>query len=154
MVLFNVVFADDDAVNPIRAAGATVTNAKYCKWTSDDMAKYQLQFYMLPGSVSIKKFYKDNADLLGSKIPEKTFGTYWRDSGLKTLKESIASFDAAKSVIEHYIAKVKNNAKTRITSANGSSTICMSIGSWVPTISPSRANTWPCKALLPPKPAL
>jgi hypothetical protein len=117
MVLFNVVFADDDAVNPIRAAGATVTNAKYCKWTSDDMAKYQLQFYMLPGSVSIKKFYKDNADLLGSKIPEKTFGTYWRDSGLKTLKESIASFDAAKSVIEHYIAKVKNNAKTRITSA-------------------------------------
>ena len=82
MVLYNVKFPDGDADRPIEAAGTTVVRkgTTYSKWTNADMIKYQLKFYMDPG-VSIKGFYKANPGLVESRIPEKTFGTYFRLSG-------------------------------------------------------------------------
>jgi hypothetical protein len=47
MVKFNVEFLEDDAANPVLAAGATVTKeAKHCKWSIADVVKHQLEFYM------------------------------------------------------------------------------------------------------------
>jgi hypothetical protein len=115
MVLYNVKFVEGDPANPIRASGATVTKeAKYRKWTSADMLKYQLKFYMSP-NMSIKAFYKEN--LINSSIPEKTFGTYWSSSRLKFLQNEDVSFEMAKVVIENYIQKVTKVTKTRTTSA-------------------------------------
>jgi hypothetical protein len=112
-------FPEGDAVNPIQAAGATVLRkvTTYCKWTGADMIKYQLKFYMSP-KLSIKQFYKENKDsLAASNIPEKTFGTYWRESGLKDLQKSNTPVNTAQSIIEHHIAHVKMNAKKRISTA-------------------------------------
>jgi hypothetical protein len=118
MVTWNIAIAEDDAVNPIRAAGATVmTGPKYRKWTKDDMIKYQLKFYMHP-RLSIREFYKDN--LLGTCIPEKTFGTYWRESGLKALQESDHDFGMAKVAIESYVASAQKKAKKRTIPASKS----------------------------------
>jgi hypothetical protein len=86
---------------------------KYCKWTCDDMMKHQLQFYM--AITSIKAFYK--ANLVNTRIPEKTFGIHWRLSGLKGLQESNAAFEMAKVAIEHHVALVKRNAASRILNA-------------------------------------
>jgi hypothetical protein len=112
MVLYNVKSVEPNVMHPIQVAGATVTKGtKYCKWTSDDMIKYQLQFYMSP-RMSIKAFYKEN--LRSSNIPEKTFGTYWRTSGLKSLQDENTAYEMAKVAIEHYIANVKKNVKKRL----------------------------------------
>jgi hypothetical protein len=116
MVLYNVKFPEGDTVNPIQATGATVlTNgSKYRKWTSAVMVQLQLQFYMTRGT-SIKAFHKEC--LVDAKIPEKTFGTYFRESGLKLLQDSNTDFEIAKLAIEHYVAKVKKNATNRVIAA-------------------------------------
>jgi hypothetical protein len=72
--------------------------ATYCKWSMDDMKKYLLQFYMSPAAGSIKQFWKDT--LVGTGIPESTFGTYWKKSGLKGLQELNNDFEMAKVTIE------------------------------------------------------
>ena len=120
MVKFNVEFLEDNAVNPIlTAAGAIVTNeAKYCKWSIADMIKYQLEFYTAPRAKSIKAFYKER--LLGTSIPEKTFGTYWRASGLKCLQEANSDLGVAKIALESYVAHSHKNAKKRTTRAKKS----------------------------------
>ena len=115
MVCFNVSFPEGDAVNPIQqAAGATVVTrvARYHKWIEADMIKYQLQFYMTPGT-SIKTFYREN-NLLDTSIPEKTFGTYWRLSGLTQLQDSDTAFEMAKVAIEHYVATVKKMGQSQL----------------------------------------
>jgi hypothetical protein len=118
MVAFNVKFTEDNTLNPIQATGATVKKGTtYSKWSSADMLKYQLQFYMSPGK-SIKAFSKEI--LVGTSIPEKTFGTYWTKSGLKDLQKSDTAFEMAKLVIEHYLADVKKNAKKRTIPASKS----------------------------------
>jgi hypothetical protein len=118
-MIYNVEFVDDDARNPIRPAGATVLTKriKYCKWTSADMIKYQLKFYMHP-HLSIREFCKEN--LIGANIPEKTFGTYWRESGLKGLQESDHAIGMAKVAIESHVAHAKKNAKKRTIPASES----------------------------------
>jgi hypothetical protein len=108
MVCYNVKF-DDDADRTRPSPAVMAKEIKYCKWTSADMIKYQLQFYKHPHVVSIKEFYKNN--LLGTRIPEKTFGTYWRESGLKTLKESGTDIGMAQIAIESHVAHAKKNAK-------------------------------------------
>lgn len=117
MVIYKVQF--EDAVNPVDAPGETVTNGigirKYLKWTTADMMKYQLEFYMSPDT-SIKGFYKAK-NLYARKIPEKTFGTYWRESGLKDLQKTNTPFDMAKRMLEHYMFNVKMNSSQRITTA-------------------------------------
>jgi hypothetical protein len=119
MVLYNVSFDEGDAVNPavnpIRAAGATVRNrVQCCKWVAADMIKHQLQFYMLRG-MSIKKFYK--ANLLDSGIPEKAFGTCWNASGLKALQKLDTPFETAERLIEHHMTSVKTNSRKRTVTA-------------------------------------
>jgi hypothetical protein len=117
MVEYNVTFPEGDAMNPIQAAGHTVLRKKKKKWTPEDMIKFQLKFYMSP-KVSIIQFFKDNKDsLAASKIPEKTFGTYWREAGMKALQDSNTPINTAQSIIEHYADKVKKNAKERISTA-------------------------------------
>ena len=100
MVLYNVNFPDRDADTPIEAAGTTVLKkvATYSKWTNADMMKYLLKFYMDPGT-SIKAFYK--ANLVETSIPEKTFGTYFSLSGLRTMQQSNTDFVMAQVAIEH-----------------------------------------------------
>jgi hypothetical protein len=118
MVLYNVKFVADEALNPIRAAGATVMKEKkYCKWNSEDMIKHLLQFYMAP-AMSIKQFWKD--EVIDSGIPEKTFGTYWRESALKSLQDSNTPFEIAKMAIEHHVAVVKKNVTKRSVAASKS----------------------------------
>jgi hypothetical protein len=118
MVCWNVKYTDD-ALNPIRAGGATlIKERKYCKWTTTDMINYQLKYYMSPG-VSIKQFAKDSFSGTTS-IPEKTFGTYWKASGLKNLQEANAPFEIAKIALESHVARVKMNATKRTISASES----------------------------------
>ena len=110
-----VKFVEDDAQNPIQPAGGTLVKArKYCKWTATDMMNCQLKYYMHPG-VSIKQFLKDY-----TTVPEKTFGTYWKESGLKNLQEADAPFEIAKIALESYVARVKKNVTKRTTAASES----------------------------------
>jgi hypothetical protein len=111
MVLYDVKFPELNAGDnpPIEVTGTTVLTkvTKYSKWLDDDMIKYQLQFYMTPG-LSIRSFYKKaDVGVAKSSIPEKTFGTYWRVSGLKSMQNSNTAFKMAKVAIEHYIASLK-----------------------------------------------
>jgi hypothetical protein len=109
-----VKIIDDIAAD--EAAGVQVTKSpKYCKWSNDDMTKYLLHFYMLPG-MSIKTFHKTH--LTNTNIPEKTFGTYWKKIGLKDMyQDKDVSYEVAKVAVEHYVARTKKNACTRITAA-------------------------------------
>jgi hypothetical protein len=120
MVKFNVEFLEDDAANPILVAGAaTVTKeAKYCKWSVPDMVEYQLEFYTAPRTLSMRAFYK--ARLVGTNIPEKTFGTYWKASGLKALLETNTDLAIAKIALESYVTRSKKNTTKRTTSASKS----------------------------------
>jgi hypothetical protein len=121
MVCYNVKFVrptDDAALNPIPAAGATVMKEKkYSKWTTADMIKYQLHFYMSP-DLSIKQFCKVN--LIGTAIPEKTFGTYWTASGLKDLQKADTPYEIAKMALENHVARVKKIEKKRTIPASAS----------------------------------
>jgi len=112
---WQVKFVGDDALNPIQPAGGTLLKArKYCKWTATDMMNCQLEYYMRPG-VSIKQFLKDN-----TTVPKKTFGTYWKESGLKNLQEADTSFEIAKIALESYVARVRKNVTKRPTAASES----------------------------------
>jgi hypothetical protein len=116
MPKYNVKIVDVDVANPIQAAGTKVTKAaKYCKWSSADMMKYQLQFYELTATTSMKAFYRDHLE--ETNIPEKTFGTYWSRSGLKDLKAANIPYAHAKRTIESFVAKTKKNASERIAPA-------------------------------------
>ena len=119
MTKFTVKHLEDNAVNPILAAGATFTKeAKYCLWSVDDMIKYQLEFYEAPPIQTLKAFYKER--LLGTNIPEKTFGTYWKKSGLKALLEMDTDVGIAKIALENYVTKTKKNVAKRTTAASKS----------------------------------
>ena len=116
---YNVTFPEGDAVNPIQCAGHTVLRQvkKHCKWTGAEMIKFQLKFCMEPGT-SIKKFFL--ANLVETSIPEKTFGTHWRLSGLNKLQDSDTPFEMAKAAIEHYVASLKKKATKRTIAASKS----------------------------------
>ena len=118
-MVWNVKFVADDALNPFQGAGATVLKErKYCKWTITDMKKYQLQFYMSPDAVSMRQFMK--AKLIGTNIPDKTFRTYWKASGLKSLKEENTRYEIAEMALENYVARVKTNSTKRSVTASAS----------------------------------
>jgi hypothetical protein len=112
-MIINVKFPKGDTANQIQPSGATLTKGttKYCKWTTTDMKKKLLQFYMTP-SMSIRAYYK--AHLVDTSIPEKTFGTYWRESGLKKQQDDNTDYELAKVVLESYFARIKINVKTRV----------------------------------------
>jgi hypothetical protein len=119
MVCYNVKFTDD-TVRQTGAAGAhKVTKAAtYCKWSMDDMKKYLLQFYMSPAAGSIKQFCKDT--LVGTGIPESTFGKYWKKSRLKGMQELNNDFEMAKVAIERFISDNKKNVTNRSIAASKS----------------------------------
>jgi hypothetical protein len=71
-----------------------------------------------PHTKSMRAFYKDR--LLGTNIPEKAFGTYWKASGLKTLLETNTDLGIAKIALESDLARSKKNATKRITPASKS----------------------------------
>jgi hypothetical protein len=98
------------------AGAAKVTTApKYCKWTNAEMTKYLLQFYMMP-EMSLRSFHE--AHLASTNIPRKTFATYWSNIRLKEMyQDKNVSYEAAKVAVEHYVARTKKNASTRITAA-------------------------------------
>jgi hypothetical protein len=79
------------------------------------MIKCQLKFYMLPAT-SIKTFHREE-HLTEKKIPEKTFGTYWRNSGLRDLQAENIAYELAKGTIERFVAKIKTHASERIAAA-------------------------------------
>jgi hypothetical protein len=112
MCLFDVKIDVANVDNTIRAAGTTVKKAaKYRKWTFDDMIYNLLVFYSLP-AMSIKTFHREN--LQETNIPEKTFGSYWRNSRLKDLQDGNIDLVIAKDKIESFVAKVKKNSSARI----------------------------------------
>jgi hypothetical protein len=115
MCNYNVKIVDVDVADPIQAAGTKVTKAaKYCKWSSDDMIRFMLQFYMSPAT-SIKSFHREH--LRETNIPEKTFGSYWKNSRLKDLQAGNIDYEIAERTIKSFVAKTKKNASERIAPA-------------------------------------